>query len=442
MEEKMSEKELMLDPVHECMSRDEMAVLQGKKLVRTVQRCYDNVPFYHNKMKDMGLEPGDIRGIEDIVKLPFTTKEDLRNNYPFGLRAVPQFEIVRVQGTSGTTGKLTVVPYTRHDVDIWAESAGRCLTMAGLTKEDIIHVCYGYGLFTGGLGADFAAQRIGAMVVPMSAGNTARQIMCMEDFGATALACTPSYALYLAESIAEAGKVDAMKLRVGIHGAEPWTEEMRKKIQDILHIECFDIYGLCEITGPGVAMDCRQHKGLHINHDFFYPEILDPITHEPMDDGELGELVFTTLEKEGMPLLRYRTKDLTSIDYSTCECGRTLPRISKFKGRTDDMKVIRGVNVFPTQVETVLLSMGGDISNHYQMIVDRENNADRLTVMVEVCDSVFSDEIGKLDALKQKVAAGLKQALGISVEVKLVEPKTIQRSEGKAKRVIDNRNLV
>ena len=438
----MSEKELMLDPVHECMSRDEMAVLQGKKLVRTVQRCYDNVPFYHNKMKDMGLEPGDIRGIEDIVKLPFTTKEDLRNNYPFGLRAVPQSEIVRVQGTSGTTGKLTVVPYTRHDVDVWAESAGRCLTMAGLTKEDIIHVCYGYGLFTGCLGADFAAQRIGAMVVPMSAGNTARQIMCMEDFGATALACTPSYALYLAESIAEAGKVDAMKLRVGIHGAEPWTEEMRKKVQDILHIECFDIYGLCEITGPGVAMDCRQHKGLHINHDFFYPEILDPITHEPMDDGELGELVFTTLEKEGMPLLRYRTKDLTSIDYSTCECGRTLPRISKFKGRTDDMKVIRGVNVFPTQVETVLLSMGGDISNHYQMIVDRENNADRLTVMVEVCDSVFSDEIGKLDALKQKVAAGLKQALGISVEVKLVEPKTIQRSEGKAKRVIDNRNLV
>lgn len=438
----MSEKELMLDPVHECMSRDEMAVLQGKKLVRAVQRCYDNVPFYHNKMKDMGLTPGDIRGIEDIVKLPFTTKEDLRNNYPFGLRAVPQSEIVRVQGTSGTTGKLTVVPYTRHDVDVWAESAGRCLTMAGLTKEDIIHVCYGYGLFTGGLGADFAAQRIGAMAVPMSAGNTARQIMCMEDFGATALACTPSYALYLAESIAEAGKVDAMKLRVGIHGAEPWTEEMRKKIQDILHIECFDIYGLCEITGPGVAMDCRQHKGLHINHDFFYPEILDPITHEPMDDGELGELVFTTLEKEGMPLLRYRTKDLTSIDYSTCECGRTLPRISKFKGRTDDMKVIRGVNVFPTQVETVLLSMGGDISNHYQMIVDRENNADRLTVMVEVCDSVFSDEIGKLDALKQKVAAGLKQALGISVEVKLVEPKTIQRSEGKAKRVIDNRNLV
>lgn len=438
----MATKELILDAKHECMSQDEMAVLQGQKLVKTVKRCYENVSFYHDKMKEMGVEPGDIRGIEDIVKLPFTTKEDLRNHYPFGLRAVPQSEIVRVQGTSGTTGKLTVVPYTQRDVDVWAESAGRCLTMAGLTKEDIIHVCYGYGLFTGGLGADFAAQRIGAMAVPMSAGNTARQMMCLEDFGATALACTPSYALYLAESIAEAGKVDAMKLRVGIHGAEPWTEEMRKKIEEILHIECFDIYGLCEITGPGVAMDCKYHNGLHINHDFFYPEVLDPITHEPMEDGELGELVFTTLEKEGMPLLRYRTKDLTSINHSVCECGRTLPRISKFKGRTDDMKVIRGVNVFPTQVETVLLSMGGDISNHYQMIVDRENNSDRLTVMVEVSDSVFSDEIGKLDALKNKVAANLKQALGISVVVKLVEPKTIQRSEGKAKRVIDNRNLV
>lgn len=438
----MDTKDLMLDPKHESMSRDEMAVLQGEKLVKTVKRCYDNVPFYHDKMKGMGLEPGDIRNIEDIRKLPFTTKEDLRNNYPFGLCAVPRSEIVRLQGTSGTTGKLTIVPYTQHDVDVWAESAGRCLTMAGLTKEDIIHVCYGYGLFTGGLGADFAANRIGATVVPMSAGNTARQIMCMEDFGATALACTPSYALYLAESIAEAGKVDAMKLKVGIHGAEPWTEEMRRKIEEILHIECFDIYGLCEITGPGVAMDCRYHNGLHINHDFFYPEVLDPVTYEPMEDGELGELVFTTLEKEGMPLLRYRTKDLTSIDHSTCACGRTTPRISKFKGRTDDMKVIRGVNVFPTQVETILLSIGGNISNHYQMIVDRVNNSDTLTVMVEVNDNVFSDEMGKLDGLKRSVEAKLKQALGISVDVKLVEPKTIQRSEGKAKRVIDKRNLV
>lgn len=438
----MESKELILDPKHECMSQDEMAVLQGEKLVKTVKRCYENVPFYHEKMTAMGIEPGDIKGIEDIVKLPFTTKEDLRNNYPFGLLAVPKSEVARVQGTSGTTGKLTLASYTNHDVEVWSESIGRCLTMAGLTKEDIIHVCYGYGLFTGGLGADFGARRIGAMAIPMSAGNTQRQMMCLEDFGATAIACTPSYALYLAESIQEAGKVDAMKLKVGIHGAEPWTEEMRKKIEEILHIECFDIYGLCEITGPGVAMDCKKHNGLHINHDFFYPEILDSVTGAPLGDHELGELVFTTLDKEAMPLLRYRTKDLTSIDHSMCECGRTTPRISKFKGRTDDMKVIRGVNVFPTQVETVLLSMGGDISNHYMMIVDRENNTDKLTVMVEVSDSVFSDEIGKLDALRKKVGAALKQALGISVDVKLVEPKTIQRSEGKAKRVIDNRNLV
>lgn len=437
----MSVKEMILDSKHECMSRDEMAALQGERLVDLVNRVYNNVPFYTKKMKELGVEPGDIKGIEDIVKLPFTTKEDLRNNYPFGLRAVPQSEIVRVQGTSGTTGKLTIVPYTQKDIDVWAECVGRCMTMAGLTKEDVIHVCYGYGLFTGGLGIDFGARRIGAMTVPMSAGNTQRQIMCMEDFGATALACTPSYALHLAETIAEMDKVDDMKLKVGIHGAEPWTEEMKKKIEDILHIECFDIYGLCEITGPGVAMDCKQHNGLHINHDFFYPEVLDPVTNESVGDNNLGELVFTTLVKEGMPLLRYRTKDLTSIDHSTCECGRTTPRISKFKGRTDDMKVIRGVNVFPTQVETALLSMGGDISNHYMMIVDRENNTDKLTVMVEVNENLFSDEISKLNDLKKKVGAKLKQALGISAEIKLVEPKTIQRSEGKAVRVIDNRNL-
>lgn len=438
----MSHREIILSPKYECMSADEMAALQGEKLKETVKRCYENVPFYTKKMKALGVEPGDIQGIEDVVKLPFTTKDDLRENYPYGLLAVPHEKISRVQGTSGTTGKLTLAFYTKNDVDIWAECAGRCMTMAGVTSEDIIHVCYGYGLFTGGLGADFGAQRLGAMAVPMSAGNTQRQMMVMEDLGATALMCTPSYALNLAESIAAAGKVDAMKLKVGIHGAEPWTVEMRRKIEEILGIECFDIYGLCEIIGPGVAQDCQHHAGLHVHQDYFYPEVLDPVTHEAVADGELGELVFTTLGKEAMPLLRYRTKDLTSIDHSTCACGRTTPRISKFKGRTDDMKVIRGVNVFPTQVETVLLSMGGDISNHYLMVVDRENNADVLTVMVEVSESVFSDEIGKLDALKKQVGAKLKQALGISVVVKLVEPMTIQRSEGKAKRVIDNRNLV
>lgn len=433
--------ERIRDPKIECMSRDEMAALQSRRLVEVVNRVYNNVEFYRKKMQDMGIEPGDIKSIEDIGKLPFTTKEDLRENYPFGLLAIPKKDVVRVQGTSGTTGKLTIAPYSQKDVEVWGECVARELTMAGLTEEDIIHVCYGYGLFTGGLGLDFGARALGAMAIPMSAGNTKRQMMCMEDLGATAFACTPSYALYLAESIQEAGIVDRLNLKVGIHGAEPWTEEMRKKIEDILHINCFDIYGLCEITGPGVAQDCIHKAGLHVQADYFYPEVLNPTTHEPCADGETGELVFTTLAKEAMPLLRYRTKDLTSIGHSTCACGRTLPRISKFTGRTDDMKVIRGVNVFPTQVETALLSIGGVVAPHYMMIVDREDNLDVLTVMVEVDESVFSDEIRKLDALRNKIAATLKTALGVSVKVKLVEPKSIQRSEGKAVRVIDNRDL-
>ena len=313
--------------------------------------------------------------------------------------------------------------------------------MAGLTEEDIIHTCYGFGLFTGGLGIDFGVRKMGALMVPMSSGNTQRQMMCMEDFGATAIACTPSYALHLAESLRDAGIVDRLKLKAGVLGAEPWTVEMREKIESILGIDCFDIYGLCEIMGPGVAMECIHHSGLHVHADYFYPEILDPATNAACADNETGELVFTTLTKEAMPLIRYRTKDLTSIDHSTCACGRTLPRISKFKGRTDDMKVIRGVNVFPTQVETALLSMGGDVAPHYLMIVEREGNLDKLTVMVEVDERYFSDEIRALEGLKNKIAGVLKQALGISVHVKLVEPKTIERSEGKAKRVIDKRNL-
>lgn len=434
-------KEQIRDLRIECMSRDEMTALQSERLVKQVKNVYDNVSFYRKKMDELGVLPGDIKGIEDIDKLPFTTKEDLRDNYPFGLLAVPQEKIVRVQGTSGTTGKLTLASYTQKDVDVWGECVARGLTMAGLSKEDRIHVCYGYGLFTGGMGLDLGARALGAMAIPMSSGNTKRQLMCMEDFGATAFACTPSYAMYLAEAAQEAGIIDRLQLKVSINGAEPWTDEMRKKIEDIFGINSFDIYGLCEITGPGVAMDCIHHKGLHVYEDYFYPEILNPADHSPCADGETGELVFTTLAKEGMPLLRYRTKDLTSIDHSTCECGRTLPRIQKFTGRTDDMKVIRGVNVFPTQVETALLSMGGGVAPHYMLIVDRENNLDVLTVMVEVTEEYFSDEIRKLDALKKKVGAVLKQALGISVNVKLVEPKSIQRSEGKAKRVIDNRNL-
>lgn len=433
--------ERIRDPKIECMSRDEMTDLQSRRLIEVVNRVYNNVGFYRRKMQQRGVEPGDIRSIEDIEKLPFTTKEDLRDNYPFGLLAIPMKDVVRVQGSSGTTGKLTIAPYSRKDVEVWGECVARDLTMAGLTDEDIIHICYGYGLFTGGMGLDYGAKALGATAIPMSAGNTKRQMMCMEDFGATAFACTPSYALYLAESIQEAGRVDKMKIKAGIHGAEPWTEEMRNKIESILHINCFDIYGLCEISGPGVAQDCIHKAGLHVQEDYFYPEVLNPATNEKCADGETGELVFTTLAKEAMPLIRYRTKDLTSIDHSKCKCGRTLSRISKFKGRTDDMKVIRGVNVFPTQVETALLSMGGAVAPHYLMIVDREDNMDVLTVMVEVSEAVFSDEIRKLDALRSRIASVLKEAIGISVRVKLVEPKTIQRSEGKAVRVIDHRNL-
>ncbi len=434
-------KEQYRDKKIECMSRDEMSALQSERLVKQVKNVYENVSFYRKKMEELGVEPGDIKGIEDIHKLPFTTKEDLRDHYPFGLLAVPREKIARVQGTSGTTGKLTLAAYTEKDVKTWGECVARGLVMAGLTSEDRIHVCYGYGLFTGGMGLDLGAQALGAMAIPMSSGNTKRQLMCMEDFGATAFGCTPSYAMYLAEAAKEAGIVDRLQIKASINGAEPWTDEMRLKIEETLNINTFDIYGLCEITGPGVAMDCIHHKGLHVYEDHFYPEILNPADQSTCADGETGELVFTTLTKEGMPLLRYRTKDLTSIYRDTCECGRTLPRIQKFTGRTDDMKVIRGVNVFPTQVEAALLSMGGQVAPHYLLIVDRENNLDVLTVMVEVTEEYFSDEIRKMEALKEKVGAVLKQALGVSVRVKLVEPKTIQRSEGKAKRVIDNRNL-
>ena len=428
-------------PDIETMSREDLEALQLERLQALVKRVYEKIPFYKESFDKAGISPEDIKSLADLTKLPFTVKQDMRDAYPFGLFAVPRKEVVRVHCSSGTTGTATVVGYTQKDLENWGDCFARALYGAGCGPDSTLQIAYGYGLFTGGLGLDFGARALGAMAIPMSAGNTKRQMMCMEDLGATAFACTPSYALYLAESIQEAGIVDRLNLKVGIHGAEPWTEEMRKKIEDILHINCFDIYGLCEITGPGVAQDCIHKAGLHVQADYFYPEVLNPTTHEPCADGETGELVFTTLAKEAMPLLRYRTKDLTSIDHSTCACGRTLPRISKFTGRTDDMKVIRGVNVFPTQVETALLSIGGVVAPHYMMIVDREDNLDVLTVMVEVDESVFSDEIRKLDALRNKIAATLKTALGVSVKVKLVEPKSIQRSEGKAVRVIDNRDL-
>lgn len=425
----------------ECMSRDEMTVLQSARLVKTVDRVYHNVPFYRKKMQQLGIEPGDIRGIADLPKLPFTTKSDLRDNYPFGLFAVPQSEIVRVHASSGTTGKATVVGYTRRDLEIWSECVARALSMAGVTRDDVIQVAYGYGLFTGGLGAHGGAEKLGAMVVPMSTGNTKKLTTMMKDFGVTAIACTPSYLLHIAETLEEAGDIPNIKLKAAVCGAEPWTENMRKQIENKLHINAHDIYGLSEVMGPGVACDCRFHKGLHVYEDHFLPEIIDPENLTPMQAGETGELVFTTITKEGLPLLRYRTRDLTSIDYTPCECGRTLARISRFKGRSDDMLIIRGVNVFPSQIEAALLEMG-ETTPHYMMVVDRVNNLDTLEVQVEVEERFFSDEIKELEKLTKKIATVIQHAIGLAVKVKLVEPKSIERSMGKAVHVIDKRKLV
>ena len=422
------------------MSTDEKLTLQSARLVKQVNRVYHNVEFYRKRMQSVGLEPGDITGIEDITKLPYTTKDDLRDNYPFGLFAVPREQIVRVHASSGTTGKATVVGYTRRDIDIWAECVARCFTGAGITSKDIVQVAYGYGLFTGGLGAHYGAEFMGATVVPQSTGNTKKLLTMMEDFGVTAIACTPSYLLHIAEVVKEEGKLDNLKLKYAVCGAEPWTENMRFMIEKELRIKAFDIYGLSEVMGPGVACDCEFHKGLHVHDDHFYPEIIDPKTLEPVGEKTTGELVFTTLTKEGLPLIRYRTKDLTSIEYGTCDCGRTQPRIQKFTGRSDDMLIIRGVNVFPSQVEAALLEMGETTPN-YMMIVDRVDHQDTLEVQVEVDESYFDDDMRGLDNLSKKVGNALKQALGLAVKVKLVEPKTLPRFEGKSVHVTDNRHL-
>ncbi|MBR4807520.1 MAG: phenylacetate--CoA ligase [Lachnospiraceae bacterium] len=422
----------------ECMSRDELANLQSARLRKMVDRVYHNVEYYRKKMQELGLEPGDIKGIEDLNKLPYTTKQDLRDNYPFGLFAVPRTEIVRIHASSGTTGKATVVGYTRRDIERWQECVARILCMGGLNNEDIVQISYGYGLFTGGLGAHYGVENLGATVVPMSTGNTKKQLTMMEDFGVTAICCTPSYLMYLTEALEEAGKIDSIKLKKAFCGAEPWTENMRREIESRLHITAHDIYGLSEVMGPGVAGDCKFHTGLHIAEDHFLPEVINPETLEPCAPGETGELVFTTLTKEALPLFRYRTKDLTSITYEKCECGRTSARISRFKGRSDDMLIIRGVNVFPSQVESALLEIAETTPN-YMLIVDRVNNLDTLDVLVEVEERFFSDDIGELEKLTKKIAHTLQQALGIAPKVRLVEPKSIERSEGKAKRVIDKR---
>lgn len=432
---------MIWNEARECMSRDELYTLQSARLRKAVNRVYHNVEPYRKRMQEAGLEPGDIGGMEDITKLPFTTKDDLRDHYPFGLFAVPLSEIVRIHASSGTTGKATVVGYTRKDIDVWSECVARCCAMAGLGRNDIIQVAYGYGLFTGGLGGHYGAEHLGATVVPMSTGNTQKLIDMMIDFGATGLMCTPSYLMHIAEVIEEKGLRDQIRLKATLNGAEPWTENMRKQIEERLGIEAHDIYGLSEIMGPGVATDCHLHRGLHIFEDHFFPEIVDPKTLEPVPDGETGELVITTLTKEGIPLMRYRTKDLTSITHEKCECGRTTARISRFTGRSDDMLIIRGVNVFPSQVETALLTVDG-ITPNYQILVDRVNHQDTLAILVEVEERFFSDEIRELENLQKKIEHAVHQAIGLHAKIKLVEPKTIERSMGKAVRVIDKRKLV
>jgi len=429
------------NPSCECLSRDELSARQGQDLQNLIERVYHDVPFYRDKMQRLGLVPDDIKSIEDLPKLPFTTKDDLRETYPFGLFAVPLDQIVRLHASSGTTGRATVVGYTRKDIQVWSEVVARALAGAETTAKDMVQVAYGYGLFTGGLGLHYGAEKIGAAVIPISGGNTKRQIQLMRDFGTTVLACTPSYALYLAETLLELGiERDELRLRVGIFGAEPWTEGMRREIEARLGITALDIYGLSEVIGPGVSCECLERKGLHIQEDHFVAEIIDPMTQCVLGPGRTGELVFTTVTKEGLPLIRYRTRDLTQLDASPCACGRTSARMQKCLARSDDMLIIRGVNVFPSQIESVLLDIAG-VAPHYLLVVEREHNLDLMTLMVEVDENVFSDKVGQLENWTMKVHHALESALSISVNVKLVEPKTIERSEGKAKRVIDKRRL-
>jgi len=423
------------------MERSELRKLQSSRLRETVERVYFNVPYYRHMMQKAGLGPENIQSIEDLRKLPFTTKNDLRNNYPFGLFAVHMSEIVRIHASSGTTGKPTVVGYTRNDISTWSEVMARTLTSAGADRNDFIHIAYGYGLFTGGLGLHYGGEKIGASVIPVSGGNTTRQLQLMHDFGSTVLACTPSYALYLAEALEESGiDRNELKLKAGVFGAEPWTENMRREIEAKLRIKAIDIYGLSEVIGPGVASECQVQDGLHISEDHFYPEIIDPVTLEPLPEGSPGELVFTTLTKEGLPLIRYRTRDLTRLSYGKCSCGRTLVRMDKCLGRSDDMLIIRGVNLFPSQVESLLLGMS-EIKPHYLLIVDRVNNLDTLELQVEVDEAYFQDKISQLQSLRQKVQNTIESSTGLGIKVTLVEPKTIERSEGKSKRVIDKRKF-
>ncbi len=435
---------MIWNPNKECMSRDEMSALQGKRLHKIVEYVYHNVPFYRNKLQEMDIRPDDIQTIEDIKKLPFTTKQDLRDNYPFQLQAAPQSEIIRIHASSGTTGNPTIVGYTRKDIGVWSECMSRCLSAYGVTRNDTFSVAYGYGLFTGGLGAHYGVENLGAAVVPTSTGNSEKHVRLIRDLGITGIACTPSYALYLSETMDRLGITkDDINLKIGAFGAEPWTENMRKEIESRLGLKGYNLYGLSEIMGPCVSYECQEQNGSHINEDHFYPEIINPNTLETLSDGETGELVFTTLTKEGMPLLRYRTKDLCSLVHDKCACGRTNVKMTRIVGRSDDMLIIRGINVFPSQVESVILSTE-EFAPRFLLVVDRVNNLDTLEVQVEVRQEFFNDKIdtlAPLEALEKKLEHKLKSVLSISAKIKLKAPNTIERSQGKSKFVIDKRAL-
>ncbi|MHB1154331.1 MAG: phenylacetate--CoA ligase family protein [Eubacteriales bacterium] len=425
----------------ETATYDEMYHLQSYRLSKTVRHAYDNVALYKQRIDDAGISPDDIKSVDDLCKLPFTQKQDLRDTYPYGMFAVPREKLVRVHASSGTTGKQTVVGYTQNDIDLWSECVARALVAAGTTKDDFVHVSYGYGLFTGGLGLHYGAEKLGATVIPASSGNTARQITMLQDFDSSILCCTPSYALFISDILRQ-NNIDpkSLHLKSGVFGAEPWSENMRREIESRLNIKAFDIYGLSEICGPGVSFDCEHQNGLHVNEDHFLIEIVDPKTGKPLPDGEAGEVVFTCITKEALPLLRYNTHDISSITHEKCRCGRTLVRMSRITGRSDDMLIIRGVNVFPSQIESVLLSVG-QVEPHYMIIVDRQNNLDTIEVKVEMSLASFSDKVSGLEELEIKIKNSMESVLGITAKITFVEANTIQRSEGKAKRVIDNRKL-
>ena len=427
-------------PEIECAPVEKLREIQNKLLPAQVQHVWDNVPYYRKKMQDKGVEPGDVKSVDDLYKLPFLTKADLKEAYPYGMLGVPLDECVRIHSTSGTTGKRVVAFYTQNDIDIWNECCARAIMMAGGTKKDVCQVSYGYGLFTGGAGLDGGSHKLGCMTVPTSSGNTERQIMFIMDLQATILCCTPSYAAYLGESMKEMGYTpETIPLKIGIFGAEAWSEEMRRDIEKTLGIKAYDIYGLTEISGPGVSCECSEQNGMHIQEDHFYPEIINPKTGEVLPEGQLGELVFTCLDKKAFPLLRYRTRDICSLTREKCSCGRTLIKMTRLKGRTDDMLIIRGVNVFPSQIETVLLKNG--YAANYQIIVDRVNHTDTFDINVEMTPDMFTDNVGEIQARKKVLEDGLRSMLGIKAKISLVAPKSITRSEGKAVRVIDKRKI-